>query len=435
MENNAIDHSADPKTGFKLTGLQKHSIFVICFLLFVVNNMDRQVLSVVIEPLKADLGLNDAQAGFLHTIFFLSMALLSFPMAFIVDRWSRRKSLGLMAIVWSVFTFVTGLGRSFITVALPRMAVGIGEAGFPPASTALLTAAYSEKIRGRILGLFNASIPLGIALGMMLGGQICEKSGNWRTPFYIFAIPGIALGIMAFFLKDYKTVKSVDELGKQKSFYQDVKTLFKIPTLRWMYFGYAAHLAMVMGFMVWIPALTMRTQELPIGKAGMFAGLIGLMAVFGAPLGGIWADIWQGRNAKGRTFVMMIAPVVAGITICISVYLDMKGIGYLVALISGVFLVVCTPAANSVSQDVVAPANKAIAWAMAGFFGLFFGASWSPSAVGAISDLLGGGASGLKTAMMLLSPLGLIAGICFGVCSKYYPGDLENAKGYVLEAE
>ena len=271
---------------------------------------------------------------------------------------------------------------------------------------------------------------------MMLGGAIAGKTGNWRTPFFIFAIPGIALGILAFFLKDYKTVKSVDESGKQKSFVSDVKTLLKIPTLRWMFTGYIFHLGMVTGFLVWVPALTMRTRGLSVAEAGMFTGVIGLMAVIGGPVGGIWSDIWQKRNDTGRTWVMAIGPFVSALTILGSIYLEFRGVGYLIALISGVFLVVCTPAAASVSQDVVMPANKAVAWAMAGFFGILIGASWTPSAVGAISDAAGGGAYGLKLAMMsVLTPMGIIGAICFKMCGKYYPDDMDKVKGYTLEVE
>jgi len=436
MRTEPIDQATSPKTGFQLTGFQKHSIFVICFLLYLINNIDRQVLSVVIEPMKADLGLSDAQAGLLHTVFFLSMAAFSFPVAFIVDRWSRRKSLALMAIVWSVFTYVTGLGRSFIGVLIPRMFVGIGEAGFPPAGTALLSSAYSEKVRGRVLGLFTTAIPLGTSLGMILGGVIAGKTGNWRSPFFIFAIPGILFGILAFFLKDYKTVKLVDQAGKRASFLADIKTLFKTPSLKWMIIGYTFHFGMINGFLVWIPAFVMRTRGLPISEAGMFAGTIGIMALLGSPLGGIWADLWQKRNKSGRIYVMVIGPVAAAITILISIFLELKGIGYPVAMISGVFLVMCTPAAASVSQEVVGPAHKAIAWALAGFFGMLLGASWSPSVIGGISDALGSGAHGLKTAMMIvLPPLGIIAGICFSFCARTYSDDKLKMQGYTLEAE
>ena len=103
------EKTVTPKEGFTLTGFQRQSILVICFLLYMVNFMDRQVFSVVLEPMKQDLGFTDTQAGLLQSGFFLSMALLTFPAAYLVDRWSRRKALALMAIVWSAATVATGL--------------------------------------------------------------------------------------------------------------------------------------------------------------------------------------------------------------------------------------------------------------------------------------------------------------------------------------
>jgi len=184
---------------FKVSGFQRTSILIICLLLYMINFMDRQVLSAVLEPMKLDLKLTDTQAGILQTAFFLSMAILGIPASYLVDRWSRRKTMSLIAIIWSGFTYITGLGRSFLGVLLPRIAVGVGEAGFPAASTAMLTAVYPKESRSRILGIFNIAIPLGSALGAMLGGYLSARHGGWRTPFFVFAVPGIILGRLAFF--------------------------------------------------------------------------------------------------------------------------------------------------------------------------------------------------------------------------------------------
>ena len=293
------ENQATAGAGFKLAGFQKHSILIVCFLLYMINFMDRQVLSVVLEPMKQDLGLSDTQAGMLQSGFFLSMALLTFPASYMVDRWSRRKALALMAVIWSIFTYVTGLGKSFVGVLLPRVLTGVGEAGFPPAGSAMISAAYSPQARSRALGIFNAAIPLGASLGTILGGFLAQQQGSWRSPFFIFAVPGIILGIAAFFLKDYKSVSATDESGKKKNMFSAPLAVMKIPTLRWLYLGYAMQLAMTMAFIVWGPAFLMRAQNLDVAKAGAIMGGIGLLGVIGAPLGGVVADIWQKKNRAG----------------------------------------------------------------------------------------------------------------------------------------
>jgi MFS family permease len=180
-------------------GFNAHMVLVVCTLLFMINYMDRQVLSVVMEPMKLDLGLTDSQAGAIQTVFLMSMAVITIPASYLVDRWSRRKAIGLMAIWWSLFTFVTGLGKSFWGVLLPRTMVGVGETGFSAGGIAWIGSSYPIEKRSRAMGIFYLAIPLGSALGVILGGYISVHFGGWRTPFLWFALPGVILGIIAFF--------------------------------------------------------------------------------------------------------------------------------------------------------------------------------------------------------------------------------------------
>jgi MFS family permease len=420
---------------FKVSGFQRTSVLVLCFLLYMINFMDRQVLSAVLEPMKIDLRLTDTQAGILQTSFFLSMAILGIPASYLVDRWSRRKTMSLIAVIWSAFTYITGLGRSFVGVLLPRIVVGVGEAGYPAASTAMLGAVFPKEARSRVLGIFNAAIPLGSAMGALLGGYLSTHYGGWQTPFSVFAVPGIILGILAFFLKDYKTVAVTDEHGKKTGFWSSVAQLFKIPTLRWLYIGYAMHMAMTFSFAAWGAAFVMRAQGVTEAKAGMVLGVSALTGIIGAPLGGVIADLWQKKNKKGRIYTPVLASSAAAILLFLALLLDLKGPGFALIVIWGIFAVLGIPAVNSISQDVVSPGLKGVAWGMGGFVMMICGAAWSPSAVGVISDGLGGGAWGLKAAMMILCVLGIVACICFWRGSRHYPTDMEKVQGFVLEAE
>ena len=110
---------------YTVGGIGAHMVLVVMSLLYLINFMDRQVLSAVLEPMRIDLELNDFQAGAVQTIFLLGIALFSFPVAYLADRWSRRKAVALMAVIWSVFTYLTGLGRSFLGVVVPRAIVGV----------------------------------------------------------------------------------------------------------------------------------------------------------------------------------------------------------------------------------------------------------------------------------------------------------------------
>ncbi len=316
------------KSAFDTGGKKAHYIFTVCFLLYMVNFMDRQVLSVVMEPMKQDLGLSDTAVGGLQTAFLISIAFFAIPTAAIVDKWSRKKAVGLMAITWSFFTLMTGMGKSFAGLLTARMGVGVGEAGFTAGGAAMITAAYPKEKRGKMMGLLNIAIPLGLGLGVMLGGQISAYYGDWRMPFYIFAIPGFILGILAFFMRDYKTVKGDVEGGKVKVFFINASRLVKIPSLRWVYIGYGFHNFMSLAVLVWIPAFLMRVQNISEGKAGMIMGIIVVSSAVGAPLGGWLSDVWQKKNDRGRMLVPAVADILAVIAIITSLHYDIKGLGF-----------------------------------------------------------------------------------------------------------
>ena len=101
-------------------------MLIVCTLLYIINYMDRQVFSVILQPMKIDLGLSDAQCGLASTVLIFGMAFFYFPIAYLIDRWSRRKAIALMAILWSAATFATGLARNFAAVLIPRFFVGLG---------------------------------------------------------------------------------------------------------------------------------------------------------------------------------------------------------------------------------------------------------------------------------------------------------------------
>lgn len=241
---------------YKTGGGSALYILIICTLLYVVNYIDRQVFAVVLQPMKVELGLTDTQCGMAQTIFILGMALFSFPVAYLVDRWSRSRTIGIMALLWSIFTFLTGFAKNFTSLIIPRSLVGVGESGFTAGGVAMVSAAYTPEKRARMLGIFNIGIPLGAATGMIAGGAISAALG-WRWAFYIFAIPGIILGILAFFMRDYKAPPG-SGLAGEKNFGKAIISLYRIPSLCLYFFGYGILCFMTVSVLVWAPALMMR---------------------------------------------------------------------------------------------------------------------------------------------------------------------------------
>jgi MFS family permease len=428
-----ISNEAEPKQ-YKTGGWSAHYILIICTLLYMINYVDRQVFSAVLQPMKVELGLTDAQCGMAQTFFMLGMALFSFPISYLIDRWSRKKAIAIMAILWSGLTYLTGLGATFIGVLIPRSMVGVGEAGFTAGGTAMTSAAYSKQARARALGVFNIAIPLGAAIGTMVGGAISVQYG-WRMPFFIFAIPGIILGILALFMKDYKTAAPSSAAGKKVGFGHSIASVLSIPTLRWYYIGYGILTFTGTAVLSWLPAYVMRTMNVTEGQAGLIVGGMVLMAIIGAPLGGYLADFWQKRNNKGRIYLASLSAVLSAILLIAVVLIKFNTIGIIIGMLYGIFNVMGNPALASVSQDVVPSAHKGLSFGIAVFCAYALGGAWGPFAVGGISDALGGGANGLSIALIISSAGALLGGLFLLFAARHYGPDMEKVQRETLLAE
>jgi MFS family permease len=415
-------------------GWSAHYVLIICTLLYAINYMDRQVFSVIIQPMKMELSLTDAQCGLASTILLLGMVLFSFPVAHMVDRWSRKKSIGIMAILWSFFTWLTGVATSFIGVIIPRAFVGLGEAGFVPGGTAMVGASYPKERKGLALGIFHIAIPLGAAAGVMLGGWISAKYG-WRTPFLYFAIPGVILGILAFFMRDYKTVEDSGASTGIVGFYRALGNVFRIPTVRWFYPALGLSVLMSTSVLYWLPTLTMRVLNVNEATAGMIVGGIGLTAIIGAPLGGVLSDVWGKKSPRGRMFVPAVAFLAASVLIIIVLLTRLSTAGLIVAAFYGIAASMAVPAFATVSQEIVPVANKGLSMGLVVFAQYLLGGAWGPFLIGWISDLLGGGADGLTAAIMISTIGGFLGFICFMVASRTYPADAEKVRSETFLAE
>lgn len=403
---------------------QAHFILVVTCLLYLINYMDRQVFAVVQEPMRLALGMTDTEVGIIQTAFVAGMGLFSLPLAYVVDRWSRTKAIGAMALLWSAFTFLTGFGKNFVTLLIPRSLVGVGEAGFTSGGTPLITTAYPKRLRATVLGIFNIVVPLGSAVGMALGGFIAVKYNSWSAPFFFFTIPGVIVGIMAFFLKDYKTVPAMkDSNQKSESFISSALSLLKIPSLWRLYIGYIMLQVMFISILTWLPTYMIRAQDIKADMAGLLTGVVGLLGIVGAFLGGVLADKWQKTNPRARMLVPAIAMVTGAACMIAALVFNIQGIGYVLACLFGVFATIALPPLTAVTQDVTPLEKRGQAWGMNVLLANLLGAAWAPLLIGLLSDALGSGADGLKTALLISTSCGIIAGIFFLLSSRHYPQD------------
>ncbi len=150
---------------------------ILLYLLLMFDYIDRFVIVALFPFLKSDWGLTDAQCGMMVSAVFWSILVLTLPFGALIDRWSRKKAIGLMAIIWSLATFAGAFTRDFAQLFTTRCMVGVGEAGYSAGGTALLSAIFKPEKRARVIGFWYSAIPLGQAFGIVLGGLYRRPSG------------------------------------------------------------------------------------------------------------------------------------------------------------------------------------------------------------------------------------------------------------------
>lgn len=299
-------------------------IFVLLFLLYMFDYVDRMVISSLFPFLKKEWGLTDFQCGGLVSAVYLSIVIFTVPVSILIDRWSRKKTVGLMAMIWGIATGLGAFTKTFSQLFSTRSIIGVGEAGYAPGGSAMISAMYPVEKRSWMLGLWNASIPLGSAMGVALGGIIATRWG-WRHALGLVAIPGTIVAFLFFFVKDYKTVglmqkdtpdrkpnlnkgqDNSDRPGISNGFtgtYQAIKDfiflLFKEfihkPSLIFTYFGIAGVVFTTTSLMTWLPTYFIRVQGMPVSSAGIKSSAVLLLAIVGAPLGGFLVDRWRKKR-------------------------------------------------------------------------------------------------------------------------------------------
>lgn len=399
--------------------------------------------------IKVDLNLTDTQLGGLVTAVYLSIVILTVPASILVDRWSRKKTIGVMAALWSLATAAASFTKTFPQLYLTRTFIGIGEAGYAPGGSAMISALYPKEKRSWMIGVWNASIPLGSSIGVALGGIIAAKWG-WRSAFGIVAIPGIIVAILFFFIKDYKTVGlikkgngktltngvnnvdvtvSEDVVERKKMSFMDiVKEFSSKPSLIFTYFGMTGIIFVTTSLLSWLPSYFSRLDNIPLQKAGAKASLVMFLAIVGAPLGGYIVDRWRKKRINARMIFPVITTMIAALLAFLAFVIFDGALQYISLLLLGVSVTMFLPAAGAVTQDLIHPGLRATSYAIAVITQNLLGASTGPLVIGMISDR-----TDIGTALSILPVFLVISAAFFLIGSFYYKKDIEKVVEVPLE--
>ncbi|OIP94054.1 MAG: hypothetical protein AUK26_00715 [Syntrophaceae bacterium CG2_30_58_14] len=429
-----------PPEGYLFSKAYTHYVFLLLWLLYFFDYIDRMVVVSLFPFLKADWGLTDAQCGAMVSAVYWAIILFSFPISILIDRWSRKKSIGIMAVLWSMATAACAFTRNFGQLFAARAAIGIGEAGYAPGGTAMISALFPEKRRAFMVGIWNASIPLGMAVGIVIGGVIASRWG-WRHAFGIVALPGLIVALLFLFVRDYKTVsleKTVDRelrghlaarcpLSKMEI----VRTFAATPSLLLTYFGFAGMMFTSISMSTFLPTYFQRVQGFPLQKATLMASGIMLTAIIGSPLGGWIADAWMKKRIQARLLLPSISALLTAVLFLTGFYLPTGGmVQYGIFLLAGIASIAWASSAIAVTQDVVHPGLRAVSYALCVITQNLLGSALGPIVTGAFSDRYG-----ILTALKIASAMALISFVLFYLGARYYARDLDKVEKVALTAE
>lgn len=376
----------------------------ILFILNAVDEFDRSVLAVALEPIREYFDLSDTIVSLLPLAFVFLAGIIGVPAGTWADRWVRKYILAGGAIVWAGAGFMAAAAQNFVQLFASRMLLGAGQGTIGPTHLSLLSDYYPVEIRGRVLGYHRSANPFGQILGAVIGGFIVAILG-WRWAFAIAALPGLIFGIYALWLREPKRGEAdlnaatsanpilaefLKEPEEKAKFFTSLKVIFKIPTLRSLIIANSSVGFALVGVIFWLPALFERRYGFTTKQASLVLGVLAFATFIGTWYGSPKADrnVGQGFNfmtrygAKSVLWVTLAWPLaflipnpwVTTVLMAVSAGIASYGIPGLVAVV-----------AASAPPRIRSQAFAAFGLALA-----VCGAAIAPLIIGIISDILQG---------------------------------------------
>jgi MFS family permease len=365
------------------TRLYPRTALAVLTALNLLNYIDRSVLNAVQPLIQSEFHINDAQVGRLTTVFLIFYTLAAPVMGPLADRYSRRLIIALGAFAWSAITLLTAVSYSYNALLIRHTLVGVGEASFVTISPTFVADLFPESRRGRVLGIFYLAIPVGFALGYLIGGYFGTHYG-WRSPFYVAGAPGFLLGFVMLFMPEpergqFDSLKETPERGR-------VLGLARNPAFLTATLGMAMMTFAQGGLLVWMPTFLSRMRGYTLAQANNLFGLIIAADGTVAALAGGWLGDRLLRRTKGAYYLVSAASMGLGIPIMV-VALFNRGPAMVPGIVFAAFLLLLNTAPlNAAIINSVGAHIRATAIAVNLFMIHFLGDAFSPWLIGKVSD-------------------------------------------------
>jgi len=356
-------------------------------LLNFLNYIDRYIIAAVLPRMQSEMGLTNAQAGLLATAFLVAYFITSPFFGALGDRTSRTRLMAFGVAAWSVATAATGITGNFAQAVTARSFVGVGEAAYGTISPALLSDYFPPRHRGRSFAIFYVAIPVGAAVGYLLGGLI-EPVFGWRAAFYVVGLPGIVLALLALTIPDpLRGATEESRSAAPESVWATLRGFSRNRAYIGTVLGYAAYTFAVSGLAFWMPDYLERVRGLDLARANfVVAGVTVIAGLAGTFVGGYLGDWFSARMKHGQLWLCGISSVAAVVPTFLALTVP-SAPGYIVWLfIAELLLFLSTGPVNVVIVGVVPVGARAMAMAVSIFVIHLLGDAISPPIIGALAD-------------------------------------------------
>ena len=399
--------------------------------IYTANYVDRQIVAILLQSIKLDMGLSDTQLGLLSGLAFaIFYATLGIPIAYLADRMSRKKIIIVSLSLFSVMTIICGYAQNFAQLLLARIGVGVGEAGTSPPSHAMIADMYAPNERATPLAIFALGINIGLLIAFLVGGWVNHHYG-WRVAFQVVALPGLLLAVVAMFtlrdpprgLSDGHEAQKAPPLG-EVAFY-----ILHNKTLRQLIIGSTLVVTVGYGAIAWLPTYFVRAHAMTTIEVGqILALLIGIGGGIGTALGGHFADRLGKRDVRWNLWLIILLALV-GLPFSVGAYLatDTTWAIVLLAFPVSVGALYFGPTL-AMLHTLVKPEMRSLASAILLFINNIIGLGLGPLMIGVLSDYFSAdhGARALPYAMVTSALLAFWASFHLWLAAGTLRADIEN---------
>ncbi len=411
----------------------KRFVLVMLTIVYAFNFIDRQILVILQEPIKQDMGLSDAQLGLLSGFTFAVVYVTAgIPIAYWADRGNRRNIVSLALAVWSGMTALSGFVQNYTQLLLARLGVGLGEAGGSPPAHSMISDYYPPEHRGTALSFYSTGIYVGILLGFAFGGVIADAFG-WRMAFLVVGLPGVLFAIvLRFTVKEPRRGRwddAADEVHKP-SLAETLTLLRQRPSFWYIALGCALTAYVSYGNGNFFPSFLIRSHGMSLAEVGLVLALVsGVTGAIGTFLGGYLADRLGASDKRWYLWV----PLVGGLLGFLPYFYVLLGDSTAGILTTLVFVNIVTTLylgpCIAISHALVPPAMRALTSAILFFILNMIGLGLGPLLTGLLSDLLQPeyGEQSLRYAMVITALVGVLAMWLFYLGARRLPQDLAKA--------